>query len=206
MFKTKKKKGRSRRGRKLKRENCVGLKGTRNTKKIPFSHGFFYYLAISAKVLREDRETTLLITNIFSLQRDLQDRRKKKKAKQNKQQQQQQKWESKPEGVKKTKNKNGNFLVVQWFPLPPKRTLDQSLLGELRSNQPYGTAKKITITKQNKKAPQKSQSKAWASQTVLTYPQLPHVSLKKAQNTNNKSFSPFPMSTMGNKNIVRDEN
>ena len=125
-----------------------------------------------------------------------------------KQQQQQQKWESKPEGVKKTKNKNGNFLVVQWFPLPPKRTLDQSLLGELRSNQPYGTAKKITITKQNKKAPQKSQSEAWASasQTVLTYPQLPHVSLKKAQNTNNKSFSPFPMSRTGNKNIVRDEN
>ena len=76
--KKKKKKGRSRRGRKLKRENCVGLKGTRNTKKIPFGHGFFYYLAISAKVLREDRETTLLITNIFSLQRDLQDRRKKK--------------------------------------------------------------------------------------------------------------------------------
>ena len=78
VLKKKKKKGRSRRGRKLKRENCVGLKGTRNTKKIPFGHGFFYYLAISAKVLREDRETTLLITNIFSLQRDLQDRRKKK--------------------------------------------------------------------------------------------------------------------------------
>lgn len=56
----------------------MGLKGTGNTKKIPFSHGFSYYLAISAKVLREDRETTLLITNIFSLQRGLQDRRKKK--------------------------------------------------------------------------------------------------------------------------------
>lgn len=73
-----KKKVRSRGERKLKREKCVGLKGTGNTKKIPFSHGFSYYLAISAKVLREDRETTLLITNIFSLQRGLQDRRKKK--------------------------------------------------------------------------------------------------------------------------------
>ena len=144
VFLKKKKKVRSRGERKLKREKCVGLKGTGNTKKIPFSHGFFYYLAISATVLREDRETTLLITNIFSLQRGLQDRREKKKQNQknlkNHESQNQ-------EGIKKTKNKNGNFLVVQWSPLPPKRALVQSLLGELRSNQPYGTAKKITITK-----------------------------------------------------------
>lgn len=36
------------------------------------------YLAISTKVLREDRETTRLIINVFSLQRGLQDKKKKK--------------------------------------------------------------------------------------------------------------------------------
>lgn len=147
-----KKKVRSRGERKLKREKCVGLKGTGNTKKIPFSHGFSYYLAISAKVLREDRETTLLITNIFSLQRGLQDRRKKKKQNQknfkNHESQNQQ-------GVKKPKNKNGNFLVVQWSPLPPKRARVQSLLGELRSNQPYGIAKKNNNNKIKNKSSQK---------------------------------------------------
>lgn len=42
------------------------------------------YLAISTKVLREDRETTRLIINVFSLQRGLQDKKKKNKGVKNK--------------------------------------------------------------------------------------------------------------------------
>lgn len=38
------------------------------------------YLAISTKVLREDRETTRLIINVFSLQRGLQDKEKKQRS------------------------------------------------------------------------------------------------------------------------------
>ena len=113
-------------------------------KKDSFQSWFLLLSGHFCNGFREDRETTLLITNIFSLQRGLQDRMEKKKQNQknlkNHESQNQ-------EGIKKPKNKNGNFLVVQWSPLPPKRALVQSLLGELRSNQPYGTAKKITITK-----------------------------------------------------------
>lgn len=34
-------------------------------KRAPLSHGFLYYLAISATVFRDNRETTLLIINVF---------------------------------------------------------------------------------------------------------------------------------------------
>lgn len=49
------------------------LKNSGNTKRAPVGHGVLCYLAISTKMLREDKETTLLIINVFSLQRRLQD-------------------------------------------------------------------------------------------------------------------------------------
>lgn len=94
-------------------------------------------------------------------------------------------WESKPTGVKKPKNKNGNF----WWFSGPSSTKRAGFCDELRSNQPYGIAKKNN----NNKIKNSSQKESIRSLSIMDSTNIPtaapHVSLKKLKSTNSKWFS-----------------